>query len=141
MTLLQLARIGRGGSRDAGVAWLLPGQHWFPGGAAPPLPPSAGASPWQWAGLINRESLPQRSATALYAKGGWVCIQVCRGSRRHRWGLIVLLHPGQRVSVRSPEGRAGEGGELGVGGEQHQLLHFRLGGLHPIQSFAVRQGA
>jgi len=53
--------------------------------------------------------LPQRSATALYAKGGWVCIQNYRGSRRHRWGLIVLLH-------------------------------FRLGGLHPIQIFAVWQG-
>ena len=48
-------------------------------------------------------------------------------------GLIVLLQPGQprrrpapegmarqRVASRSPEGRAGEGGELGGGGEQHQ---------------------
>ena len=69
-------------------------------------------------------------------------------------GLIVLLHQGQlhrlpapeRITrqleaSRSPEGLTGEGGELGVGGEQHQLLHFRLGGQQPIKRIAVGQGA
>jgi hypothetical protein len=31
--------------------------------------------------------------------------------RGHRWGLIVLLHQGQRVASRSPEGLTGEGGQ------------------------------
>jgi hypothetical protein len=37
----------------------------------------------------------------------------------------------------SPEGLAGESGELGVGGEQHQVFQFRLGGQHPIKGIAV----
>jgi hypothetical protein len=56
-------------------------------------------------------------------------------------GLIVLLHQSQLEASRSPEGLTGEGGELGVGGEQHQLLHFRLGGQQPIKRIAVGQGA
>jgi len=32
---------------------------------------------------------------------------------------------------------AGEGGELGVGGEQHQPLQFGLGGEHAIKGIAV----
>jgi hypothetical protein len=39
---------------------------------------------------------------------------------------------------RSPKGAAGEGGELGVGGEQHQPLQFGLGGEHAIKGIAVR---
>jgi hypothetical protein len=70
MTLVQLVRIGSGGSREAGNPWLLPGQHELPGGPAPPLPPSAGASPRRWAGLINHDSLIQRVAAALSANDG-----------------------------------------------------------------------
>ena len=38
----------------------------------------------------------------------------------------------------SPEGAAGKGGELGIGGEQHQPLQFGLGCEHAIKGIAIR---
>ena len=116
MTLLQLAPIGSGGSRGAGRAWLLPCQHWVPGRHGFASAAIGWGSAWQWAGLINRDSLPQRSAAALSAKGG-LCVSMTTKARGAiagglmliqpvgalpAGGLIVLPHPGQRVASRSP---------------------------------------
>jgi hypothetical protein len=41
-------------------------------------------------------------------------------------GYTDSVEHGSPITRPSPEGLTGEGGKLGVGGEQHQLFQFRL---------------
>ena len=43
-------------------------------------------------------------------------------------GYTDSVEHGSPITRPSPEGLTGEGDKLGVGGEQHQLFQFRLGG-------------
>jgi hypothetical protein len=121
MTLLQLAWIRSGGSRDAGMDWIVPGQHWVPGlrSCAPAAIGWCQSLAMGWAdqprfadSAISHRSVRQwrvgcvSGTTGLPGAiaGGLMLMQPVGAFSAS--GLIVLLHQGQLRRRPAPEGMA-----------------------------------